>query len=230
MSLQGSAAVAMWWDIAPDWKAEFEDWHSHEHLPERLGIPGFARGSRWAAADGGTGYFVLYELTGYAVLSSAHYLARLNQPTPWSTRMMPQHRNMVRSLCTVATSHGGGLAGAMLTLRLSPRPGAEAALQQHLDLLLRRLATQRGVTGGHLLQTRAPAIEGLTQEQKIRGGRDPEADWIVLLSGYDAAALQAIGADALAPDSLAAAGTAATPGAPVTASYRLCHAMTPPDV
>ena len=43
----GKAAVAMWWDIAPDMKAEFEDWHTHEHMPERLAIPGFLRGMRW---------------------------------------------------------------------------------------------------------------------------------------------------------------------------------------
>lgn len=47
----GSAAVAMWWDIAPEMRAEWEDWHSHEHMPERLGIPGFLRGSRWVSGE-----------------------------------------------------------------------------------------------------------------------------------------------------------------------------------
>ncbi len=37
----GSAAVAMWWDIAPEVRAEWEDWHTREHMPERLAIPGF---------------------------------------------------------------------------------------------------------------------------------------------------------------------------------------------
>ena len=53
MALLGQGAIAMWWDIAPDRRAEFEDWHTHEHFPERMGIPGFQRGSRWADADGG---------------------------------------------------------------------------------------------------------------------------------------------------------------------------------
>ena len=48
MALLGKAAIAMWWDMAAHWRAEFEDWHSHEHFPERMGIPGFRRGSRWA--------------------------------------------------------------------------------------------------------------------------------------------------------------------------------------
>ena len=122
MALLGEAALAMWWDMAPDMRAEFEHWHSHEHFPERLALPGFLRATRWAAADGCEGFFILYELQEHAALSSPQYLARLNAPTPWSTRLMPHHRNMVRSQCRVIASHGGGIGGAMLTLRLSPQP------------------------------------------------------------------------------------------------------------
>ena len=63
MALLGRAAIAMWWDISAERKAEFEDWHSHEHFPERLAhcrASSAARAGR--AADGGPGFFVLYEL------------------------------------------------------------------------------------------------------------------------------------------------------------------------
>ena len=68
MALLGIGAVAMWWDIAPAHRAEFEDWHSHEHFPERMSVPGFLRGSRWASAEGGDGFFVMYELEAYETL------------------------------------------------------------------------------------------------------------------------------------------------------------------
>jgi hypothetical protein len=42
----GQAAVAIWCDVAPEARAQFDDWHAHEHMPERLSIPGFLRGSR----------------------------------------------------------------------------------------------------------------------------------------------------------------------------------------
>ena len=70
MALLGKAALAMWWDMAPAARADFEHWHAHEHFSERLGIPGFQRASRWRAADGGEGVFVLYELEDHGVLSS----------------------------------------------------------------------------------------------------------------------------------------------------------------
>nr|WP_316643304.1 hypothetical protein [uncultured Roseateles sp.] len=228
MPLLGKAAVAMWWDMAAAHRAEFEDWHSHEHFPERLGIPGFLRGSRWASAsggDGGDGFFVLYELQSYETLTSPAYFARLNNPTPWSQQMMPRHSRMVRSQCQVLESHGSGLASAMLTLRLSPAPGRADVLRDHLRSVLSSLPQRAGLTAAHLLQTQTPQAAATT-EQKIRGG-DGVADWIVLVSGYEAQALQDLSADELRASALETAG--ALPGQ-IAALYRLSHAMTPSDI
>src|SRR3954469_10684129 len=104
MAMLGSAALAMWWDMAPAMRDEFEHWHTHEHFPERLSLPGFLRASRWASATGGDGFFVMYELAEHGALASPEYLARLNAPTPWSRKLMPHHTNMVRSQCLVLES------------------------------------------------------------------------------------------------------------------------------
>lgn len=173
----GRAALAMWWDIAPEMKAEFEDWHSHEHMPERLGIPGFLRGTRWLAESAAPSYFVLYEVTRLATITGGAYLERLNNPTPWSRKMMPHHRNMVRSLCEVRAGWGGGLPHALATIRFSPTS------------LLPKLAQQRGLTGAHLLESQAISGVPQTTEQKIRGG-DATADWVMLVGGYDLEAVK----------------------------------------
>ena len=62
MGLLGEAALAVWWDIPAGATSEFEDWHSHEHMPERLRIPGFLRGTRWVTLWGGPTYFVMFEV------------------------------------------------------------------------------------------------------------------------------------------------------------------------
>lgn len=216
----------MWWDIAPEHRAEFEDWHTHEHFPERMGIPGFQRGSRWADADGGEGFFVLYELEAYETLVSAAYLARLNAPTPWSTQMMPHHRHMVRSQCRVLESCGGALSRYALTLRLSPAEGAAERLRTHLQAMSRTLRMRAGTTAGHLLQNQTPKI-ATTTEQKIRGGADAAADWIFIVCGYDRAALAALGDNDLSASALAAAG--AGPGT-IRGLYALSHSNTAHDL
>src|SRR6201999_3863034 len=49
--LAGEAVVAIWNGIAPEARDAFHDWHINEHMPERVGIPGFRRGRRYIAAD-----------------------------------------------------------------------------------------------------------------------------------------------------------------------------------
>lgn len=186
MALLGQAALAMWWEIAPDVRGEFGHWHSHEHFPERLGLPGFRRASRWVDAAGGPGVFVLYELQDHAVLSSPAYAARLNAPTPWSTRLMPHHRSMVRCQCRVVQSAGGAVAGFAGTLRLQ---GGDPADAGRLQAALASLARQPGLVGAHWLRHEAPAL-ATTTEQRIRGG-DGTADHVLVVSGYELGPVEA---------------------------------------
>lgn len=224
MPLLGTAAVAMWWTIAAGDRDEFRQWHSKEHFPERMGIAGFERGSRWESEDESGAHFVMYELDDYATLTSDGYRASLNNPTPWSRRMMPLHHGIVRSQCRIAASHGAGVATYMMTLTLSPREGEAQRLRGFLDSLLEELPRRPGITGAHLLLTDTPQA-ALTTEQRIRGG-DAVADWIVLVSGFGRDALGSVVAGELGHDRITAAGGhGTTPSGP----FRLVHAVTPQD-
>lgn len=171
----GKAAVVIWFDVAAAMQAQLEDWHTHEHMPERLRIPGFLRGSRWVFRNS---YFVLYELDRAATLTGAAYLRRLNRPTRWSRKMMPHHLNMVRSLCRVRARFGGGVPGVLGTVRLSSPPRK-----------LRDLSKREGLSSVHLLQSVPVARTPQTTEQKIRGG-DAAADWVLLIGGYRTTAVE----------------------------------------
>jgi hypothetical protein len=225
MSLLGKAAIAMWWDIRPEQRSEFGDWHSREHFPERMSIPGFRRGSRWTSTLDAEGFFVLYELDHYETLTSKGYLDRLNAPTPWSTKMMPHHLNMVRSQCRVAASFGGGVAASLATIRLSPETAKEDGLHAVLVETLRELASNSGLTGAHLLITDAPKTSAPTTEQQIRGS-DGAADWIVLLSGYDPKTLEEALSNRLSAPALHLAGAQEKS---TIGRYRLAFTMTPQD-
>jgi len=210
------AAVAMWWDVAPEVRPEWEDWHSHEHMPERVGIPGFLRGTRWIAESGEPSYFVFYQVTNLRTITSGAYLERLNHPTPWSRKMMPHHRNMVRSLCRVRASYGGGLGQAMATIRFSPPPRGGRSITRRLAAELPGLAERRGLSGACLLESQPAASTPQTTEQKIRGG-DAHADWVLLVCGYDVDALKPVAAELALPGG--AAGL-----------YRLAFSMTSRDL
>jgi hypothetical protein len=226
MALLGEAAIAMWWDMDPNMREEFEHWHSHEHFPERLSIPGFLRGSRWVQADGGNGFFIMYELDAYTTLSSPHYLERLNQPTPWSTKLMPYHANMVRSQCRVLESRGGASARFALTLRISPSGDGFSNLRSYFKTLFDKVVWQPGITAAHLLLTQTPAL-AQTKEQAIRGGRDQTADWIVVITGYEAEPLKTLLRSHLSEHTLIQAGAS---GPVVSGLYALSYAAVASDV
>jgi hypothetical protein len=226
MALLGKAALALWWYVSAQARAELEHWHAHEHFAERLALPGFLRASRWTAAEGGEGFFVMYELQDHAVLASAPYVARLNAPSPWSTRMMPLHRNMVRAQCQVVHSHGAVTARHALTIRCSAVHGPGEALQRALGDLAASVSQQPGIVGLHLLRHQAPAL-AVTTEQRIRGNADRAAEWVIVACGYDLEALRRLGDAELSTARLLASGAA-----PDTERqfYGLACSATPVDV
>jgi hypothetical protein len=194
MPLLGTAAMLLSFDVDAQAIAEHDRWHTQEHLPERLSIPGFLRGTRWATPHGTPRYMVLYEVESLATLSSQPYLARLNTPSPWTTRVMPHYRGMARGFCCVLGSFGVGFGQACAVIRFTPGP-SEQVDRWLLDEALPALPSQPGLGSAHLLQ--GAATPSMTSEQRLRGA-DRGVDWAVLINGYDHAAVGAAAAIVLA--------------------------------
>lgn len=224
MSLLGKAAMLLSFDVVQEHVSEHDDWHTHEHLPERLGIPGFLRGTRWTVTGAGPRYMVLYEVKDLDVLTSAAYLERLNNPTPWTSKMMPHYRGMARGLCAVTGSFGPGTGHAAVLLRLRPGPTSAESLRRWLvDESLPRVAGRPGVGSAHLLEgARTPSM---TREQRIRGA-DAGVDWALVVTGYREDALAATVQAELGRAQLESRGA----GDVLEASYRVNYVLTHHEV
>lgn len=220
MPLRGKAAMILSFDVSQDAIREHDDWHTHEHLSERLAIPGFVRGSRWVALTGTPRYFVMYEVDALEVLSSPAYLERLNNPSPWTTKMMPNYRAMARGFCTVMHSVGAGFGYAGLLLRFKPEPAAEDSLRAWLQRdILSPIPTCSGLGSAHLLAgARSPEM---TKEQSIRGA-DAGVDWTLFICGFNRDALEQLSRDQLSKKTLEQHGATGVMGG----IYRLDYALT----
>ena len=153
MGLLGKAVMLLSFDVAPEAIVEHDDWHTHEHIPERLTIPGFMRGSRWIAEQGQPRYVVIYEVEGLDILASAAYLERLNNPTAWTTKMMVHYRGMTRGFCTVTDSFGLGLGQTALLIHFKPEPGKETVVLKWLrGEALPRLPSKAGMASVYLFE------------------------------------------------------------------------------
>jgi len=195
MSLAGLGAVCIWHDLLPEARDDFHQWHNREHMPERVGIPGFRRGRRYVAIAGTPEYFNLYEADSAEVLGGQDYLNRLNAPTEWTRQVVPSFRNVSRSICRVVYTHGVGQGAFMLTLRFdvaqNDRSRVVKALRQRL---LPPLCDNKGIAGVHLCLADESISKVETAEKKARADTTQVPTWIILIEGNSSADVQAAGA------------------------------------
>jgi hypothetical protein len=210
MSLLGKAAVTIWQDAPAEARGDYYAWHNGEHMPERVGIPGFLRGRRYIALEGEPQFFTLYEAADMAVLAGEDYAARLNNPTPWTRRVAPRLYNNVRSLCEVAYSRGQADGGLMMTWRFDVAKEGEAQLRARLDHVLSRLAEQPGIAAVHLCVADTAASSVQSEEKKARPRQALVPSRVILIEGCAGRAeLEAACSVGLDAQALAAAGAQA---------------------
>ena len=219
VALLGNAAMLLSFDIVPEAIVEHDDWHTHEHFPERLSIPGFLRGTRWIAQQAQPRYFVMYEVEQLDVLAAAPYLERLNSPTPWTTKMMAHYRGMTRGLCNCIGSFGAGMGQAALFLRFKPEAGKETALREWLlGEALPALPSQVGLASAHLFEGGLAAPT--TNEQRIRG-KDAAVDSALLVTGYSGEAVAELSQSGIGGQQLEKRGATGIAGGVYQMAYSL---------
>ncbi len=196
MALCSDAAMVLFFDIDGD-TADHDDWHSYEHFHERLSVPGFLRATRWVATQATPRYMVTYEVSSVQVATSQGCLDRLNNPTPWTSEMMPRYRGMTRGFCSIVASSGFGLGTAAVAVRFMPAEGKGEQLSDWLgDDVLPAMVSRRGMVGAHLLLATSPPP--MTREQSLRGP-DKTIPWLVIATAYDATALEQTVAEHVGP-------------------------------
>ena len=225
MSFVGKAIVSIWHDIADEGRDEFYWWHVHEHMPERVGIPGFLRGRRYIAEAGKPEIFTLYEAETIDGVSGPNYLERLNNPTPWTLRTVKYFQNVSRAIQRVRFSAGPGMGGHMLTLQFEVER-ADGFVERMAADVLRKIADTKGVTGVHLAETDAAASDTRTREREERVGETVFPGWSIMVETARSKELDEVRNGLLGGSALAAAGISEGAEAAV---YRLEYTRTKTD-
>jgi hypothetical protein len=204
--------LAIFNNAAPGREAEFEEWFQHEHLAERIAVPGFLLGRRYEAISGQPRYFNFYLTRSPDVLKSAPYLARLDDPTPMTrTTMSEVFKDMIRTVCRRTFRAGAIRGAAAVAVRFGERPD-ERSLQARIATLMQ----DKAVACGEVWSAASPSEFPVSEEERLRGGdRKIEAClYVEMLRVEDAQAL-------------AAALTAEFPRAAVAAYRLLCEVRAP---
>jgi hypothetical protein len=188
----GRGFMAIWSDVAPADFDFYHDWLLKEHFPERVGVPGFVSArvfSREAGSD--FQFFIIYETESPEVLASPGYMARLNNPTPLTRKIMPKLKNFVRGAGRVVQSNGicgGGVARVIRFKENHPLLGDEAARAE----LFEKIAGMDRVLAIRLFEVDASATAIQTQEKKMRTSKEEIYSQLLVIEAVDVEAFDAV--------------------------------------
>jgi hypothetical protein len=82
------AALISQMDPPPGEDREFDAWYAEEHVPLRMGVPGFLSAVRGYAVQGEPSHLVIYYLESREVLSTPEYQDVKNNPSPLTAHML----------------------------------------------------------------------------------------------------------------------------------------------
>ncbi|SAL31492.1 hypothetical protein AWB70_02014 [Caballeronia cordobensis] len=166
----------------------FVAWHTREHLPERLAIPGFLRGRRFECTDAKRCYLILYDVDSLSVLSRPDYLERLNNPTAWTRATLPAFQDGRRSAYRLMAKAGN--AEGAFVMMVSARPSDPLRLNEAITPeLLDGWCKRRGIARIVLAQPDETASTHVTEESRRSGNRFAE-EWVFLVEGISEAHLR----------------------------------------
>lgn len=211
-----------WYDSDPSFQPELDQWHSREHMSERVALPGFRTGQRYNSLDRQWRYCVLYRADEVRTFISAPYLQVLNNPTEWTRRMMPGIRNLNRSLCTIIRDAGAGFGSILCTIQFAP-PSAGSEFVGWVDeTAIPAVLAEPGAVRLTLAVADKAISQTRTEEQALRTQPDMVSDWILLVESYAASAIDSVWH--LLSGSIEAHGG----GRPARETFQLSHLLASP--
>ena len=196
MGLLGSAVLVNWGGIVEEKDIEYNEWHSKQHMPERISLPGFLRGLR-AVGIPGTNinhkYFMMYEAERKEVFTSKKYLERLNNPTEWTKEILSHYLSPSRTICSVISSKSIGVGGYFSTIRFLGENIPNNQNVENLKSFLPKILKLCGITGMHIILGDSSYGQMNTEEKKYRssqGLNDQIVSQAVIIEGLNCYSLQ----------------------------------------
>ena len=138
-------------ECPPELEVEFHAWYNLEHIPERLRIPGFVTGHRYAALEGGARWLAVYRLESPAVLESPEYRHWMGpRMTPWTKRMVSStrvRRSVFRRAHHIGEGDCAGVNGLLAIRYGCSAPESQRLHAWHDQLFWGELTRIAGVLG-----------------------------------------------------------------------------------
>jgi hypothetical protein len=158
--------LAIFNNVAIGREAEFEEWFQHEHLAERMAVPGFLLGRRYEAVSGQPRYFNFYLAQSAETFKSTAYLERLDHPTPMTRIVMSEiFKDMNRTVCNRTFRRGTMRGSTAVVVRFDECPN-EGQLEDTIETLM----AESAIACGEIWIAASLREFPVSEEERLRGG------------------------------------------------------------
>lgn len=187
--MRGGGFLIVWSDVEPHEETDYIHWLTREHTTERVSTGGFIAVRVFRATlPTANRYLINYELESPTVVDSPAYLAKLNNPTPWTRQTLPRLKNFLRGGGRVLHSGGigrGGVVAACIFAGPTPPEG---------DDIVKALARCDRISAAHIYETDRSRTAVPTEEKEVRkvdpGHDDRSFSGVLLIEGIDEGAIR----------------------------------------
>ncbi|RWL17926.1 MAG: hypothetical protein EOR57_23000 [Mesorhizobium sp.] len=186
--MNGYGFLAIWTDIDAEHLSEYRRWLSQEHIGQRIFGSGFLGARVHAAIGDELSHFILYATEDSQTLQSDAYLHVLNNPTPWTQRMMPRLRNFDRGAGIQVAKVGDGSGAWLLACRIFTPPLALTG--RALEMQLGSFLDIEGVVTVRLLVVDRSSTDIPSTEKAIRSGNEGAFHLLLVVEATAAAPLK----------------------------------------
>ncbi|MEC7762114.1 MAG: hypothetical protein VX874_09435 [Pseudomonadota bacterium] len=155
--------LANWFDMPTTDTREFEAWHNHTHMPERLAVEGFLRARRYVAvgkARPGYSNLVLYETATINDLFSDAYAHHKQNPSPTTARLRGALKGMNRQVFADHFSASMAVGGYLVTVLIERGPDFGSSRPVERDALLKVLSRDSQIVSVTCGQEHPPSEGG----------------------------------------------------------------------
>ena len=177
--------MAFWATFEKRHLSSYVEWHNCEHMIERVSIPGFQTGRRYAVFGEHKRFLQFYETKKSSVLGSKPYLDALNNPTPRTKEALTWFRDPVRNIYELIGSCGEPdifPAPYLAALRFNLVDGLDQTLMPlYSHEWLTSLCQITNVLRARMYRVDENISKIMTSERKIYSGGPGEQRYLALI-------------------------------------------------
>jgi hypothetical protein len=170
--------LAIWCEIGAEDLADYRAWITKEHIADRTFLPGW-NGARFCVdVTNERAHFFLYATENKDVFSAQPYLNVLNNPSPWTNRIMPKFGPFDRALGEQLFKLGNGFGSYMMVSRIKDESSIDLA---DVKSKFAKFMDTPDIVSVRLMKLDRSATDIKSQEKTMRKGAEGDFHYLLVI-------------------------------------------------